>query len=162
MDQLLGIYLNDQLALGMTWRELARRAARNNRGTAFEAPLAEVAAAIAADVEAFRGIMSSLGVRPNPVKAGLALLGERLARFKPNGRLVSYSPLSRFMELEVLAMGIEGKKILWSTLRDGAALQSRLPGVDFDHLIERAAGQRSILEPLRREAARDALREAPS
>lgn len=91
MDQLLGIYLNDQLALGLTWRELARRAARNNRGMAFEAPLAEVAA----DVETFRGIMNSLRVRANPVNTGLALLGERLARSKPNGRLVSYSPLSR-------------------------------------------------------------------
>ncbi|MDI5979644.1 hypothetical protein [Amycolatopsis magusensis] len=91
MDQLLGIYLNDQLALGLTWRELARRAARNNRGTAFEAPLAEVAAAIAADVETFRGIMNSLRVRANPVKTGLALLGDGWR----GSSLVSYSPLSR-------------------------------------------------------------------
>src|SRR5690348_14406480 len=32
MDELLGIYLRDQLALGIAWRELARRAARNNKG----------------------------------------------------------------------------------------------------------------------------------
>ncbi|AXB44477.1 hypothetical protein [Amycolatopsis albispora] len=157
MNQFLGIYLNDQLALGVTWRELAKRAARNNRGSEFEAPLAEVAAAIAADVETFRGIMASLGVRPNPVKVGLAVAGERLGRFKPNGRLTSYSPLSRFMELEVLAMGIDGKKVLWSTLRDGAALGSRLPSVDFDRLLDRAAEQRSLVEPPRLHAAREAF-----
>jgi hypothetical protein len=34
------------------------------------------------------------------------------------GRLGSYSPLGRFEELEFLAMGIDAKKQLWTTLRD--------------------------------------------
>ena len=33
MDRFLRIYLRDQLAMGIGWRELARRAARNNNGT---------------------------------------------------------------------------------------------------------------------------------
>lgn len=33
MDKFLGIYLNDQLAAGMLWREIARRSQRNNSGT---------------------------------------------------------------------------------------------------------------------------------
>ncbi|HEV7652522.1 MAG TPA: hypothetical protein VGP26_30570 [Actinophytocola sp.] len=33
MDRYLGIYRNDQLALGRAWCELARRTAHNNRGT---------------------------------------------------------------------------------------------------------------------------------
>jgi len=31
MDRFLNICLNDQLAMGVAWRELARRSARNNR-----------------------------------------------------------------------------------------------------------------------------------
>ena len=45
----LGIYLNDQLALGVGWRELARRAAGANRGTPLGDALAEVAREIAED-----------------------------------------------------------------------------------------------------------------
>lgn len=54
-------------------------------------------------------------------------------------------------------MGIEGKKILWSTLRDFAGLGVRLSDVDFDHLIERAGRQREELEPFREQAGRAAF-----
>jgi hypothetical protein len=145
----LAIYLRDQLALGVVWRELARRAERNNRDTPLGQALAQVAAGIAEDVETFRSIMQRLGVRPNRVKTALAALAERAGRFKLNGRLRGYSPLSRFLELEILTMGIDGKKQLWGTLRDLAALGERLPDVDFDHLIERAEHQRATLEPFR-------------
>ena len=101
--------------------------------------------------------MRRLGIRMNPVKIGLALGAERLGRLKLNGRLGTYSPLSRFVELDVLAMGIEGKKLLWTTLRDLADLDSRLPDVDFDNLIERAERQRADLEPFRVRAGVEAF-----
>jgi hypothetical protein len=78
-------------------------------------------------------------------------------RLKLNGRLASYSPLSRFEELDFLVMGIVGKKILWVNLRDLARVQDALPDVDFDGLVERAEWQRSVLEPFRVEAGRAAL-----
>lgn len=148
----LAIYLRDQLALGVTWRAVARRARDNNKGTPLGAALAEVADAIAEDVRTFEAIMRALGVRPNPAKVVLASVAERFGRLKRNGRWLSYSPLSRFLELEILAMGIEGKKILWSTLGELAGLRERLPGTDFDELLARAARQRETLEPFRREA----------
>jgi hypothetical protein len=157
MDQLLGIYLNDQLAMGVAWRELARRSARNNRGTAAGEALTRVATAIAEDVETFQAIMRRLAVRANPVKTGLALLAERAGRLKLNGRFGSYSPLSRFEELEILIMGIEGKKQLWTTLRDLADLGTRLPDVDFGGLIDRAERQRAELEPFRAIAGTEAF-----
>ncbi|XVS62202.1 hypothetical protein ACQPYE_28565 [Actinosynnema sp. CA-299493] len=157
MDDFLGIYLRDQLAMGVLWRELARRAQRNNRGTELGAAVGGVATAIAEDVETFRTIMRRLGVRTDPVKTGLAWGAERLGRLKRNGRLTSYSPLSRFEELEFLAMGIDGKKQLWTTLRDLAGLRERLPDIDFDHLIDRAARQRADLEPFRARAGVDAF-----
>lgn len=158
MDTLLGIYLNDQLAMGVLWRELARRSARSNRGTPAGDALAEVAKQIAEDVETFREIMGRVGCRENPVKIWAALLLERLGRLKPNGRLTQYSPLSRFVELELLVMGIDSKKQLWTTLRDLAGLGTRLPDVDFERLIERAERQRQALEPARTRAGTSALR----
>jgi hypothetical protein len=154
----LSVYLNDQLALGILWRELARRAQRNSRGSEIGSAVAEVATGIAEDVETFKAIMSRIGIRRNPAKIGLAFGAERLGRLKPNGRLATYSPLSRFVELEVLTMGIEGKKVLWVTLRDLAGLAARLPDIDFDELIGRAEQQLRTLEPHRRTTGTQALR----
>lgn len=157
MNAFLGIYLKDQLALGVLWRELARRAERNNRGTELGEALARVATGIAEDVETFRSIMGRLGVRPNPAKTGAAIAAERLGRLKFNGRLRTYSALSRFLELEILTMGIRGKKQLWTTLRDFTGLSTRLPDLDFDHLIERAERQSAELEPFRSRVGTEAF-----
>lgn len=160
---MLGIYLNDQLAAGVLWREIARRTQRSNRGTDAGAALARVATAIAEDVATFEEIMVRLGIRRSRVKPALATAAERAGRLKPNGRVSSYSPLSRFEELEFLVMGIEGKKVLWQTLRDCAGLAERLPDVDFDGLIERAQRQREEIEPHRRAAGAEAFgRPAPA
>ena len=130
MGDLLAIYLNDQLALGVAWREVARRAQRENAGTELGAALERVATGIAEDVETFESIMRRLGVRVSPVKPRLAVVAERMGRLKLNGRIRGYSPLSRFAELDFLVMGIEGKKVLWANLRDLAGLAERLPDVD--------------------------------
>ncbi|MFC4002659.1 hypothetical protein ACFS2C_04105 [Prauserella oleivorans] len=158
MEKFLGIYLKDQLALGVLWRELARRAERNNRGSQAGEALARVAMGIAEDVDTFRTIMRRLGVRPNPAKTAGAVAAERLGRLKLNGRLRTYSMLSRFVELEILTMGIQGKKQLWTTLRDLAGLATRLPDIDFDHLIARAERQRAELEPFRTSVGTQAFR----
>lgn len=156
-NRFLGVYMNDQLAAGVLWRELARRSRRQNEGTELGDALGRVAAAIAEDVETFEGIMERLGIERDRVKPTLAVVAERLGRLKPNGQLRGYSPLSRFAELDFLAMGIEGKKILWANLRDFADLATRLPDVDFDGLIERAGRQREELEPFRARAGREAF-----
>jgi hypothetical protein len=154
----LGIYLQDQLALGMLWRETAWRAQRSNAGSEVGDALEIVATGITEDVETFKQIMRRLDVRENAFKTGAAHAAERLGRLKPNGQFRGYSPLSRFVELEFLAMGIDGKKLLWTTLRDLAGLAERLPETDFDTLIERAERQRAALEPHRRQAGIAVLR----
>jgi hypothetical protein len=156
-NRFLGIYMNDQLASGLVFREVAHRAARENAGTDVGDSIARVAAAIAEDIDTFEALMDRLGLKRSRVKPRLAIAAERLARLKLNGRLVGYSPLSRFIELDFLVMGIEGKKILWANLADLANLRERLPDVDFDALIERADKQFAELEPVRCAAGRDAL-----
>ncbi len=156
-DRFLRIYMNDQLALGIAWREVAKRARGENEGTLLGEALARVATGISEDVETFEGIMERLGFGRDRVKPALATAAERLGRLKLNGQLRGYSPLSRFAELDFLAMGIEGKKILWANLRDFGDLARRLPDVDFDLLIERAGLQREALEPFRARTGREAL-----
>jgi hypothetical protein len=157
MHGYLRIYMNDQLALGVLWREMARRSAGENRGSELGVALEHVADAIAEDVATFERMMQRLALRRSPVKPMAAVAAERVARLKPNGHLRGYSPLSRFDELDFLTMGIAGKKQLWANLRDLAGLAERLPDVDFDALIARAQAQLDELEPLRRVAGREAL-----
>ena len=156
-QRLLGLYLNDQLALGFVWREVARRSRKSNQGSELGAAVGRVADAIAEDVAMFEQIMERLGIPRSPLKPRLAVVAERLGRLELNGRLFEYSPLSRFEELDFLRMGIDGKIVLWANLRDLAELRSRLPDIDLDHLIERAERQRAELEPFRLEAGRAAL-----
>jgi hypothetical protein len=158
-DELLRIYMNDQLALGIGWRELARRAQRSNRGSEVGDALALVAREIAEDVSTFETLMLRLEIPKSPLKGPLAIAAERVARLKLNGELLSYSPLSRFLELDVLTMGIDGKKQLWATLRDLAGLRERLADTDFNALIQRAEQQRERLEPFRQQAAQRCFRE---
>jgi hypothetical protein len=156
-DRFLRIYMNDQLALGIAWREVAKRAQGENEGTPLGEALRRVATGISEDVETFEAMMERLGFARDRVKTVAATAAERLGRLKPNGQLRGYSPLSRFAELDFLAMGIEGKKILWANLRDLGDLRSRLPDVDFEELIRRAQAQREELEPFRARAGRQAF-----
>lgn len=55
--------------------------------------------------------------------------------------------------------GLPGMSQLWTTLRDPAGLTSRLPGVDFDHLIDRAEWQHAELEAFRVRTGTDAFGE---
>jgi hypothetical protein len=97
--------------------------------------------------------MDRLGVGRDPLKEWAGWLAEKAGRLKRNGRLVGYSPLSRVVELEVLGLGIDGKRALWRTLGDVAAGDSRLDGVDLAALGRRADGQRRLVERQRARAA---------
>jgi len=149
--------MNDQLAAGILWREFAWRAHRNNKGSELGEALARVATITTEDVETFKEMMARLGLRRNPAKAAVAIASERLGRLKLNGHLRSYSPLSRFAELDFLLFGVVGKKILWRNLGDLAGLRARLPEVDFDEMLRRAQAQIDLIEPFHAEAGREAL-----
>jgi len=155
-DRLLAIYLNDHLAGATLGVELARRLRSSNRGDAeMGEPLARICAEIEADRETLIQLMGRLGVSLNPVKPRLAWVAERLGRLKPNGQLRGYSPLSRVLELEVLATGIGGKLQLWNALEQ--AYGETLEGFDFQALAERADKQGQRVEDLHLAAAQRAL-----
>ena len=148
----LSIYLNDHLAAAVGAVQLARRAARQNRGSEYGEVLERLATEIGEDRHALQDRMKQLGVRGDRVKLVASVAGEKLGRFKLNGELTRYSPLSRLEELELLSLGVEGKLALWRALRANVDVD-----VDFDALIERATAQRRRLERLRVKAAAEAL-----
>jgi hypothetical protein len=154
--RLLSVYLNDHLAGSTTAIELVRYAAREHEGTGLGSFLSRLAVEIEEDRQALRRVMAAAGARPDTAKIALAWLAEKARRLKLNGRLLRRSPLSPFIELETLELGIYGKQLLWQALRE-----HRPPGaaaVDLDHLITRAERQRGEVER-HRLAAGSALRD---
>ena len=161
-DRLLGIYLNDHLAGATGGLELARRLVSRNRGTEYEERLSTIAEEIREDRDQLLLVMSRFGVVPNPVKTRAAWAAERVGRFKLNGRLLSYSPLSRLEELEAIRLGVEGKQALWRALKETRGADPRLEGVDLQQLMARAERQGDELEAMRLSAALGAFGSAPA
>lgn len=154
---LLGIYLNDHLLGATVGRELSRRAATNNRESSHGPFLAALARDIDEDRDSLIRIMEALGVRVDPVKVAAGWAAEKAGRLKCNGRLTGYSPLSRVVELEGLALGVRGKLAGWRTLQQLRPRLAALERFDLDVLEQRAEGQLEQLEAHRREAAADAF-----
>jgi hypothetical protein len=152
--RLLGIYLNDHLAGAVGGTELARRALANNRGTRLEPDLERLAGEIEEDRQTLEDLIARLGVSRSVIKTSAAWVLEKAARLKLNGQPLGYSPLSRVIELEALAVGVEAKRSLWATLK-------RLEGVDLDvdldGMVARAQRQKRLLERRRLEAVADAF-----
>jgi len=158
MDRkLLGIYLNDHLAGSTIGLELARRARGSNKSSEYGDVLDRIAREIDEDRETLKALMESLEIGHDRLKVGGAWIAEKLGRLKPNGRLLSYSPLSRLVELESLALGISGKLSLWEALREVAAEDARLDLEQLGRLAERAERQRKEVWRLRQRAAREAF-----
>lgn len=155
--QLLGIYLNDHLAGAVGGGDLAKRLADAEATWVGDDVLATVAAQIEEDRSALRSIMSALGVPVRRYKMVAAWAAEKLARLKPNRRIVARSPLSRVIEFEVLRLGVEGKAAAWLTLRALADNDPRLDAAQLDELIARAGRQIDQLEQLRVRATADAF-----
>jgi hypothetical protein len=153
----LAIYLNDHLGGATLGVELVRRAQRENAGTPLGDFLAELGREIVEDRRTLLDLMDRLGVERATTKVLGAWLAEKIGRLKLNGQLTGYSPLSRFVELEGLSTGIEGKRLLWVALGAVAEVDERLRELDFGALEERARSQRERLEPHRLAAAARAL-----
>jgi hypothetical protein len=156
----LSIYLNDHLAGSAAGVELARRLARNNKGTEYGPPLDRIARQVEEDRESLRDIMRRCGVEEDRVKQAGSLALERVGRLKLNGQLLGYSPLSRLLELEGMSLGVAGKQSMWAVMQENYGQDPRLSGVSVSlgELFVRARDQRRTLEELRRLAAAEALK----
>jgi hypothetical protein len=155
MADRLSIYLNDHLAGSTVGIKLAKRAHASNQGTPLGDCLERLVSEIESDRRTLERVMAELGIRPNRLKAIGAWGAEKLGRLKLNGQLTGYSPLSRFLELESLYLGITGKRELWRALH--RTLGNDLMAFDFDELGRRAERQAGEVEEHRLEAAQPAL-----
>jgi hypothetical protein len=152
----LGVYLNDHYAGSTGAIELVRRAARQYEGSELGAFFSRMGAEIHEDRKTLEAIMARDGISRQRHKRAAAWLAEKAGRLKFNGALLRRSPLTPFVELETLAIGINGKLLLWRALQ--AAPPDPETAAQVDYLVERAEQQLAEVERRRIETGRQALK----
>jgi hypothetical protein len=157
IDQdLLATYLNDHLGASTAGVELARRAASNHEGDR-GAELSRLADEIAADRESFRDLMRRLNVDESGVKKAAGWLGEKAGRLKPNDHLLTRSPLSDVLEVEMLRAGTAGRICGLQVLRAVAVEDPRVTKDEIETLIDRAQDQEHRLYKIHIQLAQENL-----
>ena len=152
----LSTYLNDHLAGSVGAVELVERAIRENEGDPFAERLSQVLQEIREDQAVLEGVIERVGGSQSALKKAGAWLAEKAGRVKLGGT-DRPGELSRMEVLEMLAMGIHGKRALWRALRTVAARHAELQGLELERLEQRAVEQHEEVEALRLEAAQAAL-----
>jgi hypothetical protein len=156
-DRLLHIYLRDHYAVATGSVALAQRIAGNHAERWPDADLPGLAADLAAARGLLEQVMNAVGARPDPVKTGAAVVGERLGRLKLNGSLLRRSPLSSVVEFEAMRVALEANASLWRTLRQVGKQDERIAGVALTEVLDRSAERIELVERLRVRAAGEAL-----
>ena len=156
-DEVLEAYLQHHWVGSTAGVAAFRRVGQNHGDPDAAAEIRDLALEVAADREALRGIMLSVGVRPSVVGTAMARGGELLGRLKPNGHLFQRSPLTDVVELETLRLAVTGKKAGFEVLRSAADDDPRLDPFALDRLLERADEHVRTLERLHVSVSRDRI-----
>ena len=156
MASALEIYLRNHEAAAQAGRDLFRRVAENQRSRPYAAELAILASDVEEDLRRLRDLMSRAGIRVDLILGIAMRAGERLARFKPNGRILSRAPLSDLIEIEGLLDAVRAKWAGWHallTIEPELLQQQQMDQAEIDDLRSRAEAQVEILIRLHGEVA---------
>ena len=159
-EKRLRIYLEDHLALMVGEVELIGRCRRNNRST----PLGEFLQKLENEVNAQKSIANDVIHRiggkttiEGRLKQRAAWFVEKLGRFKLNDSVLTYSDLSRLVELETLAAAAQERVALWDNCDSVAGNDSRLDGITFSYFRDQSQRHLEELNTRRRFAAVNAF-----
>lgn len=146
-DARLRTYLNDHLAGASAAVWTLVRMAADHRDDELGAPLAELRDQISMDRDALRDAVGRLPAGESAWKRAVGAVGS-LAGWARN-LLPDSSRPSPAEELEALAIGVWGKRLLWGTMTRVAERDRRFADLDVDELAERADAQEKELLRLR-------------
>lgn len=160
-DDLLATYLNDHLAGSVVAIELLSRLADNaDGGSPRKQEVIELQKEITTDQDLLKKLLESRSSGQSTVKKAGAWVMEKVTRAKLHLAESTDAGLGEVEALEVLSLGIAGKKGLWEVLQD-VLPESEFPGNPWAKLIQSADEQRAKVERWRMEAARTAFMPPP-
>lgn len=157
-QDLLNLYLSDHLTGASAGISRIGRMVQDFLDTPVFAPLSEIAEEIRSEHRFLEQLIHDLGFKQLPHRQAAAWAGEHLGRLKNNGRLLSRSPMTMVLEIELMRSAVIGKRGGWQTLHDNAEDLGLDPQV-FAELAENALRQAQTLEEVHAYARRRAFRD---
>jgi hypothetical protein len=144
MSEPLGIYLKDHLGGAQVAVHLLEAMSNQNDEEKYREFAKRLLPDIQSDDDTLRKILGSIAEEPSHIKNAGGWLLETLARLKL-GHTRSVG-LEMFESLEILSLGIMGKRSLWRALAVVSKDDIRLGEYDFDTLLRRAEEQFELVE----------------
>jgi len=155
MNNHLATYLNDHLAGATVALELLEHLEKSATAADLKSFLTELRADITADRKQLEALMERHRIAASTTRQVTAWLTEKMTQVKLRLDDPAGGALRLLEAIEVLSIGIEGKRLLWRAL--AAASVPAGPDADYQHLEQRAQEQRQRVETVRLGAARAAL-----
>jgi len=140
----LETYLRDHLAGSRSALKMLKDLRRSHAGDEIGNLAEELHREVSGDRASLREIGRRVGVRRSLVKEAGAWLAAHLLR--PKLERDPPQEFGTFQKLEVLSLGIEGKKMLWKVLANAAKTDRRLAGFNYTRLHRRATEQRERVD----------------
>jgi HAMP domain-containing protein len=150
-------YLNDHLAGSTAIINLLQHLERTRRGKDMHWFLVTLRGDVVADRVSLEGVMERAQVKKHRRRTATAWLIEKLSRMKLRSDDNGDGALKFLEGLELVEVGIEGKRELWRALAATSGQMPMIKGIDFGQLIQRAEQQHERVEALRIETAKVAL-----
>ena len=158
-DHRLTVYLDDHLAGSSGAVRLVERLRDRDPSGELGKLLDGLLAEIEEDRATLQEILGLLEATPSTIKRAGAVGAELLTSLRHRLPVLGAgsSKVALLEDLEVLSLGIEGKRLLWAALGAASSADARLRGFDFEDLQARARSQRERLEPFRLQLAMESV-----
>jgi hypothetical protein len=151
MSELLGTYLRDHLGGAQVAVQLLEGMCTHQKDPRYREFAKGLLPEIQADDNTLRSIIEGISEDPSAIKNAGGWLFEKLTRLKL-GHTRSVG-LDLFESIEMLSLGIAGKRSLWKALQVVARADRRLGKFDFESLLHRADDQFQLVEQERLQLA---------
>jgi hypothetical protein len=166
MNENLTAYLNDHLAGSVAALELIDDLTNASEDASLKQFLTELKRDIVSDQKVLEQLIDSADEKQSVGRKAAAWLSEKAARAKFKIAGEDFGGLGLVQALEMLALGIRGKELLWRSFSqsgDTAPSDARPPEawqgrIDLAKLQQRAREQQQRVEERRLEAAKAAFR----
>lgn len=160
MDTELQRYLNDHLAGSAGAVGLIQTLADNAVDPEEELFFASLKEKVEEDRLQLKDLISLLGKNSSTLLEAAGNLTEKAGRLKLMWEGLEPGQLGRFEAIEMLAVGIQGKRLLWVVLGELAPWIPEWSGIDFAGRELEAIAQRDAVESRRIEAGLNGLIDA--
>jgi hypothetical protein len=153
----LATYLNDHLAASVTAVKLLSRLQKAERNASLSRFAADMRREVQQDQRQLQSLMGRLGVKQSRTRKATGWFAEKLTELKLKVDDPHADGFSTLEILEIVELGIEGKRALWQALAAASEDEPALRGADYQQLTQRAQDQHTKMETIRLATAHNVL-----